>query len=325
MVKVSKLFNKDIYESINIKFFNPNEFYKVVRKGNKIVWDAKQISHIFDLHHRHKIPIVYIAYKFDIHHETIRAVFKKYKKPIYNFTTYERKYKFNERYFQQIDNPDKAYWLGFIYADGCVLDKQKALKLCLSSVDCIHLDFFRKDIESNHGFEFTPPRIKNGYSSHAQATLKIYSDVLADDLINLGCVPRKTKVLKFPNNDIVPQEFILDFIRGYTDGDGSLNYSSVINKNGSTYRKYCIEWGGTQSMLEGILKIMKLHVTTKAQVRPTNIDGFYKLKLSGNKNFKIITDILYNTEQRKMLRKSLIKHDFEEYIELRSINKERIK
>ena len=29
-------------------------------------------------------------------------------------------YKINDRYFEIIDNPNKAYWLGFIAADGCV-------------------------------------------------------------------------------------------------------------------------------------------------------------------------------------------------------------
>jgi len=29
-----------------------------------------------------------------------------------------KKYQFNTRYFNKIDTPEKAYWLGFIAADG---------------------------------------------------------------------------------------------------------------------------------------------------------------------------------------------------------------
>jgi hypothetical protein len=32
------------------------------------------------------------------------------------------KYKFNENFFKDIDTENKAYWLGFLYADGCILD-----------------------------------------------------------------------------------------------------------------------------------------------------------------------------------------------------------
>lgn len=31
-----------------------------------------------------------------------------------------RKYTFNFNFFEKIDNELKAYWLGFLYADGCI-------------------------------------------------------------------------------------------------------------------------------------------------------------------------------------------------------------
>ena len=34
------------------------------------------------------------------------------------------RYSLNERYFQNIDNSNKAYWLGFIAADGCVVNEK---------------------------------------------------------------------------------------------------------------------------------------------------------------------------------------------------------
>lgn len=33
-------------------------------------------------------------------------------------------YKYNEKFFKKIDTPQKAYWLGFLYADGCVLNQK---------------------------------------------------------------------------------------------------------------------------------------------------------------------------------------------------------
>lgn len=30
------------------------------------------------------------------------------------------KYTYNKDYFKEIDSFEKAYWLGFLYADGCI-------------------------------------------------------------------------------------------------------------------------------------------------------------------------------------------------------------
>ena len=39
------------------------------------------------------------------------------------FGNHYRKYFFNFDFFEKIDNELKAYWLGFIYADGCILSQ----------------------------------------------------------------------------------------------------------------------------------------------------------------------------------------------------------
>lgn len=44
-----------------------------------------------------------------------------------------RKHFFNERYFENIDTEEKAYWLGFISADGCISKPSEfSSRLCLS-------------------------------------------------------------------------------------------------------------------------------------------------------------------------------------------------
>ena len=58
----------------------------------------------------------------------------------------------NENFFETIDTEVKAYWLGFIAADGCIRDSNNniALTIEVNTVDLIHLKKFRNDIESNH-------------------------------------------------------------------------------------------------------------------------------------------------------------------------------
>ena len=50
-----------------------------------------------------------------------------------------RKYRCNETYFDHIDSESKAYWLGFIYADGCISNNGYRFEVRLSKNDEDHL------------------------------------------------------------------------------------------------------------------------------------------------------------------------------------------
>lgn len=53
--------------------------------------------------------------------------------------------------FKKIDNPDKAYWLGFIAADGNVLLRQNSgtLRIGVHTKDREHLEKFKDFMSSN--------------------------------------------------------------------------------------------------------------------------------------------------------------------------------
>ena len=47
-------------------------------------------------------------------------------------------------------------------------------------------------------------------------------------LIELGCVPQKSLILRFPSLTIFSSvNLIRHFVRGYVDGDGSLSYTTT--------------------------------------------------------------------------------------------------
>lgn len=131
---------------------------------------------------------------------------------------------YNKDYFENIDNEEKAYWLGFIYADGCITTQDR-FAIGLAKVDSKHLEKFAKCIESNI-------RIKYGITKKKDTTyVKTKSDIescsitiknskFVKDLKDKGVVRNKTYLLKFPEENILPRKFIKDFVRGYMDGDG---------------------------------------------------------------------------------------------------------
>ena len=122
--------------------------------------------------------------------------------------------KFNQNIFSKIDTEEKAYWLGFLYADGCIGTKENDIELSLKSSDIHHLEKFRDFL----GF----PKDKHIFQNEIRCRISFRNKKTRQDLIDLGCIPRKSLVLTFPNEEQVPSYLIPHFVRGYIDGDGSV-------------------------------------------------------------------------------------------------------
>lgn len=123
----------------------------------------------------------------------------------------------NYDYFSVIDTEDKAYWLGFIYADGNVNKAKNTLTINLQAGDKDHLAKLNKCLDGNYAVKVTED--KRGDKTYWNARLSVYSTKLVSDLIDKGVVPNKTFVITFP---IIRDDLIHHFIRGYFDGDGTV-------------------------------------------------------------------------------------------------------
>jgi hypothetical protein len=135
-----------------------------------------------------------------------------------------RKYLVNHEYFTTIDTPDKAYWLGFYYADGFITryrEQNKYVGVTLKSTDIDHLEKLKLSMSCTY-----PIKTYKGKTSYGEVTysrLIVTSDQMFNDLIKLGVVERKSTILTYPPFDIVPENLEWHFIRGYFDGDGSFS------------------------------------------------------------------------------------------------------
>lgn len=151
--------------------------------------------------------------------------------------------KFNENFFDEIDTEEKAYWLGFLYADGAVSSSKNTIELSLKSSDIHHLEKFRDAL----GFS----QDKHIFQDDIRCRIEITNKHLKQSLIKLGCVPRKSLVLTFPSKEILPDIFLYDFIRGYVDGDGSV----MIGKNHKNeYVKPRLSMLGTKEFLAEMIE-----------------------------------------------------------------------
>lgn len=146
---------------------------------------------------------------------------KKYQRLIQN---QPNKKNIKENIFEKIDSEEKAYWLGFLYADGAIGSVADNIELCLKESDLKHIEKFKLFLGSEHKIGKKIKKWNN--KEYISYRLTVRNKKIKNDLINLGCTPQKTFTIKFPNNDIVPNKFKKDFIRGYNDGDGSVTNST---------------------------------------------------------------------------------------------------
>jgi len=125
----------------------------------------------------------------------------------------QRKYAIQENFFETIDTEEKAYWLGFISADGGIYDKR--LTITLAAKDRAHLVKFATSIGPT-----LPIRVftSDGY---ALASISSRSEKLASDLFALGVTPKKSLTL----SPWSPRRIELQahYWRGFIDGDGCLS------------------------------------------------------------------------------------------------------
>jgi hypothetical protein len=114
--------------------------------------------------------------------------------------------------FNKIDTEEKAYWLGFLYADGCVYKNRPRLELSLQKSDTSHLNKFKNFLK----YEY--PIIEDSF----RCRLSINNKQIYNDLLKLGCIPNKSLILLYPTKEQLPEEYTIPFVRGYFDGDGSI-------------------------------------------------------------------------------------------------------
>lgn len=139
-------------------------------------------------------------------------------------------------HFEKIDNEEKAYWLGFLYADGSVGSKEDKIELGLAEKDFHHIEKFKKFIGLSNKICYRESSKSYRFSFRSQKCKQ--------DLIKQGCVPKKSLILEFPTEEQVPKKLIRHFIRGYFDGDGWFS---------NTEKCFQIGIIGTENFIKGFL------------------------------------------------------------------------
>ena len=211
--------------------------------------------------------------------------------------TRRKKYTVNHNYFETIDSQEKAYILGFIYADGYVNEKG-TLEIGLHPKDVSILEFIKTQLESS-----APIKSHHSASSHSKVGLVrlcIHSKKLVNDLVKFGCVQNKTFKISFPT--FLQKELIRHFVRGYFDGDGCI-YN--VKKNNT----FGINIASNITFLEGMGKFLQNEIgLSKITIYKNNKIGY--LKYHSKADINMLYYCLYDQATCFLQRKYNIFKDF---------------
>lgn len=203
------------------------------------------------------------------------------------------RYKFNENIFDSIDTEEKAYWLGFLYADGYVSveNNKHHLVLALATKDKSHIEKFNNFLQSNYPIHDYV--ISSGeFIGKEYSKVTVNSPHLINTLISYGCTPRKSLTLKFPDKTIFKNEdLIRHFIRGYFDGDGSVFISNEKHwRNGTITKVIHYRFLGTKDFLEQVDSLICLKGSITNPKRSKAFELAYKRKKKVLPFFKYLYD-----------------------------------
>lgn len=140
-----------------------------------------------------------------------------------NISKAKRKYFLNQNYFNQPLDKTRAYWIGFLIADGFI--NRNSLNLRLKDKETI--EKFKVALNYNGPIHFHPLSIKNKKHKD-QWLIKVTHPVLVNSVVKFGIVPRKSFKTYVPKQ--IPNKLLKHFYRGLFDGDGCICKTKSKNK-----------------------------------------------------------------------------------------------
>lgn len=192
-----------------------------------------------------------------------------------------KQYNVDLGFFEKIDSEDKAHVLGLLYTDG----SNNGKGFTINSIDKDCIEKIKEKLKYTGPISIIKPK---GRSKKDQYHLSIRRMKISQDLSKLGCIKKKSLVLKFPSNNIVPIEFIKSFILGVLEGDGCIAKNSV-------------SFHGTYDMMIGIKNFIKENLNIELTLyKQRNIFALYSNK---KKESQMLLNWLYQNAEVYMNRK----------------------
>lgn len=271
----------------------------------RIIFSEQQTKNIINLYQKEKQSMKKIGEQFNVSRTVIKRILLENNIAIQQDN---HKYKANYSIFENIDTAEKAYWLGFLAADGCNYQRSENASIIINihQKDKEHLEKFLSFCDSNVLIQEYSQNF--GYSNQTpMCKIVLNSKKMSEDLADKGIIPNKSLVLKPPK---IQKNFYLPFILGYFDGDGSINKTSQ-------YNNYSISIQGTKEILEWIKKV--LNWDTKLEQRNQSDKNSFYIRCGGTNKPYMLLKKCYDSSPIYLERKYKIYKELEQVVLNRNI------
>jgi len=285
---------KDLAAKYNVTYSTLTHFLTT----NRIVLNPKQIEPevIEKIINDYNNGISYelIAQEVHMDKEAVRNILTTNSIDIRDKSHSHRLYSVNETYFDEIDEPNKAYILGLLYADGNVSDYKGhySLRLKLQDRDMDILYKINDIIHNERPLMFINccerENVRNQY------LLQVDNRRMITSLMKYGVVPNKTDKVEFPT--FLRDDLYRDFIRGCIDGDGTLSHDP---------KRHSIGLCGRDKLVLGVKNYLENKLNVHFTVSKGNeaMESFISISSAGYNQVKKICDYLYKDAELYLNRK----------------------
>ncbi len=195
-----------------------------------------------------------------------------------------RKYHINDNY--NFESHNGAWLLGFIAADGYLpithgASNRVVITLAEQDEDVLYM--------IKHELEYTGHITRHLNNNYPASSLAFTSKPIRQKIESYGIGNNKTFKLKHLPK--LSDEYMLDFIRGFFDGDGSISELK-------DYHKICTSITcASKTFLQEIQQYLREKIQIQSQVKITEtqrVHTIYTLKYSTNDSFKLCDAIYLN-------------------------------
>lgn len=206
-------------------------------------------------------------------------------------------------FFKEIDSAEKAYWLGFLYADGYVTKDCGSLRLKLGIKDEETLDKFITAVGAD-------PSLKKQYgpyeTSGISKEITIRNKEFVGNLINLGCTTKKSLTIRVPI--LNSKQLDLAFLMGFYDGDGSEGRNSLTCGSKDFLNDICDKFGLDATKIKKIKENIFL-LYLGADLFRKMLDSYHASMSRKRRTYKdgaIIIGSPYTTDCKSTIKKRII-------------------